>query len=63
MLLPTVTILAAIATAAVFFVGLRSMARGGAYDRQRSGQLMSARVGLQLLAFVLVMLAVFLAVR
>ena len=63
MLLATVAILAATATVIVLFMGLTSMEAGGAYDRQHSGQLMSARVGLQLLAFVLVMLAVFLAAR
>lgn len=63
MLLPTVVILAAIATAVVLFLGVRSMAIGGAQDRHRSGQLMTARVGLQLVAAALVILAVYLAVR
>lgn len=63
MLLSTVAILATVATVVVLFMGLHSMAVGGAYDRQHSGQLMSARVGLQLLVAALVILAAYLAVR
>lgn len=61
MLLPMVVILAMIATVAVLVLGVHSMAHGGTYDLHHSGQLMSARVGLQLLAFALVMLALFFA--
>lgn len=63
MLLPTAAILAAIATVIVLFMGLNSMAVGGTYDRHHSGQLMSARVGLQLLTAVFVILAAYFAVR
>ncbi len=63
MLLSTAAILVAVATVVVLFMGLSSMARGGAYDRYHSGQLMSARVGLQLLAAAFVMLAAYLAIR
>lgn len=61
MLLPAVVILALIATVAVLLIGTYSMGHGGAFDDRHSGQLMSARVALQLLAFLLVMLAVVLA--
>lgn len=63
MLLAIIVVLVASATAVALFMGLSSMALGGAYDRHHSGQLMSTRVGLQLLAVVLVMLAAYLAVR
>ena len=63
MLFYTVAILAAIAIVVVLFLGVRSMALGGTYDRRHSGQLMSARIGLQLVAVALVILAVFLVVR
>jgi len=60
-LLTTAIILAVIATVAVLFMGIRSMAHGGAYDRHHSGGLMSARVGIQLIAFLLIMLAIYFA--
>jgi hypothetical protein len=47
----------------VLFMGLSSMVVGGAYDRKHSGPLMNARVGLQLLAFLLVLLAVYIGLR
>lgn len=61
MLLPTVAILALIATVAVLLVGTYSMGHGGTFDDRHSGQFMSARVALQLVAFLLVMLAVLIA--
>lgn len=63
MLLTTVVILAAIATAVVLVMGVRSMAHGGAYDRRHSGGLMGARIGLQALAFVLMLVAIYLLAR
>ena len=63
MLMSTAVILAAIATALVLFLGVRSMAIGGTYDRHHSGQWMSARVVLQTVTIALVILAVYLAVQ
>jgi len=63
MLLTTVVILAAIATAIVLLMGVRSMAHGGEYDRQHSGGLMTARVALQGVAFVLMLIAIYLLAR
>jgi hypothetical protein len=61
MLLTTAVILAVIATVVVLFMGIRSMAHGGASDRRHSGGLMSARVVFQAIAFVLIVLAIWLA--
>lgn len=57
MALTAVGMLLVLATVVVFFQGLRSMARGGAYDRHRSGDLMLARVEFQALALALLGLA------
>ena len=62
MLMSTAIILAAIATALALFLGVRSMTIGGTYDRDHSGQWMSARVVLQAVTIALVILAVYLAV-
>ena len=51
-------IIALVATVAVLFVGLTSMARGGDSDRQHSGQLMTVRVSLQAAAVILIIAAV-----
>lgn len=61
MKLDAVIALLLIATVTVFFLGIRSMTRGGAYDRHRSGELMLARVELQALTLALVALAAWLA--
>jgi len=61
MALNIVGMLLVIATVAVFFQGLRSMARGGAYDKHRSGGLMLMRVEFQALALGLLALAALLA--
>ena len=63
MLLPTVVILAAIATAVALVMGVRSMAHGGEYDRRHSGEWMSVRVALQAVAFVLMLIAIYLLAR
>ena len=60
MLLVTVVILAAIATAVALVMGIRSMAHGGEYDREHSGELMNARVALQAVAFVLMLVGIYL---
>lgn len=50
-------ILALIATLAALAWGVGSMAHGGHYDEEHSEKLMFTRVGLQALAFVLVVVA------
>lgn len=61
-LLTVVIILAAVATAGALAGGIVSMAHGGEYDRRHSGQFMAARVGLQGLALVLVLIALLVSV-
>lgn len=61
MALSAVVIAMAIVTTVVFFQGLLSMARGGAYDRHRSGGYMLMRVEFQALALGLMALAIYLA--
>jgi len=46
---------ALIATVVVLGLGLRSMARGGDYDKQHAEKFMWERVGLQLLVVVLLL--------
>jgi len=52
-------ILALIATLAALFWGVGSMAHGGTYDDEHSDEIMFVRVGLQALAFVLIVLALY----
>ena len=58
-ILSSVVILALIATIGALAWGVYSMAHGGAYDDDHSEKLMIARVGLQGLAFILLMVAVY----
>lgn len=60
-ILTVVIIAALVATLATLVVGLGSMMRGGQFDEQHSTQLMFARVGLQALTFILLLLALYLA--
>ena len=50
-------IAALIATVVVLGMGLRSMARGGDYDKEHAEKFMWERVGLQLLVVVLLLAA------
>lgn len=50
-------IAALIATVVVLALGLRSMARGGAYDREHAEKFMWERVALQALVIVLLIVA------
>ena len=50
-------IAALIATVVVLGLGLRSMARGGSYDREHAEKFMWERVGLQALVVVLLIAA------
>ena len=53
-------IAAVIATVFVLTLGLTSMARGGAYDKEHAEKFMWERVGLQVLVVVLLVTAVLL---
>lgn len=53
--------IALMATIVVLFIGIFSMARGGDFDRQHSVQLMFTRVGFQVAAIILVIVAAFYA--
>ncbi len=48
-------------TVAVVDTGIRSMAHGGEFDEKHSSQLMVARVGMQGITVLLLLLAVFLS--
>jgi len=54
----TLIIAALIATVVVLALGLRSMARGGSYDREHAEKFMWERVALQALVIVLLVAAV-----
>lgn len=53
-------IAAVVATVIVLVLGLRSMSRGGDYDREHAEKFMWERIGLQALVIVLLVVAVFL---
>ncbi len=53
--------LALLATAAALAVGVVSMVRGGEFDRAHATQFMSARVGLQAITVILLLIALFVA--
>jgi hypothetical protein len=55
--------IALMATIVVLFIGVFSMARGGDFDQQHSVQLMLTRVGFQVAAIILVIVAAFYAAR
>ena len=50
-------IAALLATVVVLALGLRSMARGGSYDREHAEKFMWERVGLQALVVILLIVA------
>ncbi len=60
-LLSLMIILALLATVGALGAGLVSMMRGGEYDRQHSTQLMTARIGFQGVAVLLLLVALFIA--
>lgn len=62
-LLTAVIILAVAATAFALVGGIASMAHGGEYDQRHSGQFMFARVGLQGLTLVLLLIALLITLR
>lgn len=61
-LLTLTVVLALVATVITLAWGLGSMAVGGSYDDKHSEQLMFARIGIQVFAFVMLLAAVYLSV-
>ena len=59
-LLTVTVVLALIATIATLAWGVGSMAVGGSYDNKHSEQLMFTRIGIQVFAFVMLLIAVYL---
>ncbi|MFV2032641.1 MAG: twin transmembrane helix small protein [Gammaproteobacteria bacterium] len=60
-ILSVVIIGALLLTIAVLFTGILSMVHGGEFDRKHSTELMYARVGMQGVTLLLLLLAIFLA--
>lgn len=60
-ILNMVIVAALLITVAVIGTGIWSMARGGEFDRKHSTELMVARVGMQGITVVLLLLAVYLS--
>lgn len=60
-ILNVVIVAALLMTAGVIGMGIWSMAHGGEFDQKHSTQLMFARVGMQGITFLLLLLAMFLA--
>jgi hypothetical protein len=56
-------VLALLATAGALVAGIVSMAHGGDFDRRHAHELMAARVGLQGFALLLVVVALYFALR
>lgn len=61
--LTTVIVLAMLATAGALLWGIGSMAHGGEFDQHHSHQIMFVRVGLQGITLLLLLIALFAAVR
>ncbi len=59
-LLILVVVLALVATVGALIMGLYSMGRGGRYDLEHSERLMYARVGIQGIAVLFIMIALYL---
>ena len=57
-LMTLLVILSLVAVVAALFWGVGAMARGGSYDREHSEQIMFTRVGIQAIAFILIVIAV-----
>jgi hypothetical protein len=60
-ILNVVIVAALLVTVGVIGTGIWSMAHGGEFDQKHSTQLMFARVGMQGVTFLLLLLAIFLA--
>lgn len=61
--LQVIVIIAMLVTIAALVSGIASMAHGGEFDQRHSAQLMFARVGLQGLTLVLLIVALVLGLR
>jgi uncharacterized membrane protein len=61
--LTVLVVIGLIATAVMLVSGIVSMAHGGKFDQHHSHQLMFARVGVQGITLVLVLIALLLALR
>lgn len=61
--IPVFVIIAAVATLGVLFLGIGGFVAGGKFNSKWGNKLMQARVGLQLIAVLLLMLMFFLAGR
>ena len=57
-LLTLLVVLSLVAVVAALIWGVSSMAHGGSYDREHSEQIMFTRIGIQAVAFVLIIIAV-----
>lgn len=57
-LLTLLVILSLVGVVAALIWGVGSMAHGGRYDREHSEQIMFTRIGVQALAFILIVIAV-----
>ena len=62
-LLTIVIVIALLATVGALLWGIVSMARGGEFDQHHSHQLMFARVGLQGITLLFLLIALFFAVK
>ncbi len=60
-ILTVVIMTALLMTIGLIAVGIWSMAQGGEFDQKHSTQLMFARVGMQGVTFLLLLLAIFIA--
>lgn len=59
-IITAVIVVGLVATAIALIAGIASMSRGGEYDLARSNQLMFARVGLQAITLVCLVIALWL---
>ncbi|HJX17841.1 MAG TPA: twin transmembrane helix small protein [Acidiferrobacterales bacterium] len=62
-LMTALVVVALLATVAVLVTGIVSMAHGGGFDQRHSHQIMFARVGLQGITLLLLLVAFWLAFR
>ena len=57
-LLALLVVLSLVAVVGALIWGVGSMAHGGSYDREHSEQIMFTRIGIQAIAFILIVIAV-----
>ena len=60
-ILSVVIVVALLLTIAVLGAGIWSMAHGGEFDEKHSSQLMFARIGMQAITLILLLIAIYLA--